>query len=140
MLAAGRRVRGRHEFTAALRQGRRAGQELLVLHLHVPPPGVEDPPRGAAKSGFVVGRPVGGAVVRNLVRRRLRHLVRDRLDRLPAGSLLVVRALPPAAGASADRLAADLDRALARLLAPRPGVGTGAAAGAGSGSSLEAGR
>jgi len=140
VLAAGRRVRGRYEFTAALRRGRRAGQELLVLHLHVPPREAEDPAPGPAKAGFVVGRPVGGAVVRNLVRRRLRHLVRDRLDHLPAGSLLVVRALPPAAGASADRLAADLDRALARLRAPRPGVGAGGAAVAGPGSSLEAGR
>ncbi|MFZ5851739.1 MAG: ribonuclease P protein component, partial [Actinomycetota bacterium] len=70
-------MRGRHEFTAALRRGRRAGQELLVLHLHVPLREADDP--APAKAGFVVGRPVGGAVVRNLVRRRLRHLVRDRL-------------------------------------------------------------
>jgi ribonuclease P protein component len=38
------------------------------------------------------------------------------MDGLPAGSLLVVRALPSAAEASSDRLAADLDVALTRLL------------------------
>jgi ribonuclease P protein component len=59
---------------------------------------------------------VGRATVRSTVKRRLRHVVRERLDRLPAGSVLVVRALPPAANASSTRLAGDLDAALLRLL------------------------
>jgi ribonuclease P protein component len=63
-----------------------------------------------------VSRAVGGAVVRNKVKRRLRHLVRDRLHLLPGGSLLVVRANPPAASARYERLAAELDVALDRLL------------------------
>lgn len=60
-------------------------------------------------------------MVRNTVTRRLRAVVRDRLERLPAGSLLVVRALPPAAEASYAELAAEIDRCLERLLpAPVP--------------------
>jgi ribonuclease P protein component len=51
-------------------------------------------------------------VVRHRVTRRLRHLVAARLDTLPAGSMLVVRALPPAATASSAELAADLDSGL----------------------------
>jgi ribonuclease P protein component len=51
------------------------------------------------------------------VRRRLRHLVRDRLASLPAGSLLVVRAQSGAADRPYRRLAADLDAALAAALA-----------------------
>ncbi|MFC4908768.1 ribonuclease P protein component [Actinomadura gamaensis] len=66
--------------------------------------------------GFIVARTVGNAVVRNRVRRRLRHLVRARLDRLPGGSLLVVRANPAAGTARGDELAADLDSALDRVL------------------------
>ena len=66
-----------------------------------------------ARAGFVVSKAVGNAVVRNTVRRRLRHLVRERLAELPAGSTLVVRALPAAAEASYARLGADLDAALA---------------------------
>ncbi|WP_308211416.1 ribonuclease P protein component [Actinomadura rupiterrae] len=66
--------------------------------------------------GFIVARTVGNAVVRNQVRRRLRHLVRARLDRLPGGSLLVVRANPAAGTARGDELAADLDSALDRVL------------------------
>jgi ribonuclease P protein component len=63
-----------------------------------------------------VSKAVGGAVQRNLVKRRLRHLVRERLALLPPGSLVVVRALPGAGGAAHAELAHDLDAALRRLL------------------------
>jgi ribonuclease P protein component len=65
--------------------------------------------------GFVVSKAVGGAVVRNQVKRRLRHLARERLSSLPGSAVLVVRALPPAATASSADLGADLDRALDRV-------------------------
>jgi len=78
--------------------------------------------QGPPRAGFVVSKAVGGAVVRNAVTRRLRGLVRDRLDRLPAGSYMVVRALPAAATATSGRLAGELDSCLARLLdQPLPG-------------------
>lgn len=70
------------------------------------------PPR----AGFVVSKAVGGAVVRTAVKRRLRHLVRERLALLPPGSLVVVRALPGAGDAEHEQLARDLDAALQRLL------------------------
>ena len=47
--------------------------------------------------GFVVSKAVGGAVVRNRTKRRLRALVADRLPGIPTGLDLVVRANPPAA-------------------------------------------
>ena len=65
--------------------------------------------------GFVVSRSVGTAVVRNRVRRRLRHLVRDRLADLPPASTLVVRALAGAGDATYDELRADLGRCLGRV-------------------------
>ena len=70
----------------------------------------------APRVGFVVSRTVGGAVARNAVRRRLRHLMRERLHLLAPDSTLVVRALPAAAGASSAELSVDLDAALCRLL------------------------
>jgi ribonuclease P protein component len=106
MLDRAHRLRRRGDFTAATRAGRRAGRPTLVVHLQLT--GTGHPPR----AGFVVSRAVGGAVVRNTVRRRLRHLVRARLAELPAGAVIVVRALPPAAGASSARLGADLSAAL----------------------------
>ena len=121
MLPTDNRLRRSQDFGEAVRRGRRAGRPLLVVHLrrtvtddtdpHVA--GGSAPP---ARAGFVVSKAVGGAVRRNLVKRRLRHLVRDRLPLLPAGSLVVVRALPGAGGADHAQLARDLDAALQRLL------------------------
>lgn len=68
--------------------------------------------------GFVVSRAVGNAVVRNRVQRRLRHLMRPRVEGFPAGSVLVIRALAPAAGSSSAALGADLERCLDRLGLP----------------------
>jgi ribonuclease P protein component len=78
------------------------------------------------RAGFVVSKAVGGSVVRHAVARRLRHVVRPRLASLPAGSRLVVRALPDSATATSDQLAADLDAALERAL--RTGIRDAAAA------------
>jgi ribonuclease P protein component len=71
-------------------------------------PTAAEPPR----AGFVTGRRVGSAVDRNLVRRRLQHLVAARLPTVPAGTLLVVRALPGSAQASNCQLGDALDAAL----------------------------
>ncbi|WKX71497.1 ribonuclease P protein component [Streptomyces sp. XD-27] len=128
MLPTEHRLRRREDFAAAVRRGRRAGRPLLVVHLRSGTTDPHAPGESASpvRAGFVVSKAVGGAVVRNLVKRRLRHLVRDRLDRLPAGSLVVVRALPGAGEAGHDQLARDLDTALQRLLggaAPTEGTG-----------------
>jgi len=116
MLAAAERVRNRADFTEVVRMGRRAGRGSLVVHLLLPSavPGDQPGPTGGsgARAGFIVSKAVGNAVTRNRVRRRLRHLVRSRLAALPGGALLVVRALPPAAGASSAGLAVDLHAAL----------------------------
>ncbi|MEU9505565.1 ribonuclease P protein component [Micromonospora sp. NPDC048170] len=133
MLAAAQRLRRSTDFAAAVRGGRRAGRGAVVVHLSLPTTpdaataaspeparssGTEQP-SVPARAGFVVSKAVGNAVVRNQVRRRLRHLARERLTGLPAGSTLVVRALPAAADTSYPRLGADLDAAIAAAKAPR---------------------
>jgi ribonuclease P protein component len=119
VLPAGNRLRRAPDFTSAMRGGRRAGRNSLVLHLRTPEspePGESGPPR----VGLVVGRSVGPAVTRNRVKRRLREVLRPRLAELPAGSVLVVRALPPAALAGSAALAADVEAGLARLVPRGP--------------------
>ncbi|OPC82040.1 ribonuclease P protein component [Embleya scabrispora] len=145
MLPADNRLRRREDFAIAVRRGRRAGRPSLVVHLHrqetsgfgapartpvtarpsepdtlrqsvAEDPHAEVEQAPPPRAGFVVSKAVGPAVVRNVVKRRLRHLIRDRMALLPAGSLVVVRALPPAAQADHSDLARDLDAAFDRLL------------------------
>jgi ribonuclease P protein component len=115
MLATAQRLRRSSDFTAAFRGGRRAGRGTVVVHLFV-----EEPAQASmARAGFVVSKAVGNAVVRNRVRRRLRHLVRPLLATLAPGALLVVRALPAAASASSETLGTDLAAALAAAQSSR---------------------
>jgi ribonuclease P protein component len=112
MLPDSSRLRRRADFDQVVRRGRRTGRRTLVLHLLPDDPACPD----RSRIGFVVGRRVGNAVCRNRVSRQLRHLVRDRLDSLPAGIRVVVRAQPAAAGRTSAELAEDLDAGLDRLL------------------------
>jgi ribonuclease P protein component len=117
MLPAAARMRRSADFGLASRGGSRAGRPLVSAHLLIRP-GSSEPPR----VGFVVSKAVGSAVVRNTVRRRLRHLARGYLGLLPGGSLLVVRAAPRAATACQADLAADLDLVIGALLRRHGGV------------------
>jgi ribonuclease P protein component len=82
------------------------------------------------RAGFIVPKVVGGAVVRNRVRRQLRHLMRDRLSALPAGTDVVVRVLPTAVGRSYAQLGSDLSDALAAARSGRTTRPAGAGKGA----------
>jgi ribonuclease P protein component len=104
------RLRASRDFTEVVRCGGRASRPLLTVHLL---PG----DAGPARAGLVVSKGVGGSVVRHRTARRLRHLLRDRLASLPAGSRLVVRAAPAAGTADSAALGRDLDAALARAVA-----------------------
>jgi ribonuclease P protein component len=112
MLPAAQRLRRPSDFALAVRRGQRAGRPLLVVHVFSP----SDDSASPAQAGLVVSRAVGGAVIRNRVKRRLRHLLATRMDALPRGARLVVRAQPGASTASSTALAADLDAALQRVL------------------------
>ena len=120
MLPAGSRLHTSDEFAAVVRSGRRAGTRHLVVHLLGT--GRPTPPR----AGFVVSGKVGNSVVRHRITRRLRPLVRGRLGSLPAGTDLVVRALPAAAQASSADLDRDLRSGLAAAERKRAGDGRSA--------------
>lgn len=84
----------------------RVTSRTLVLHVRA----TDVPP---SRAGFIVSKAVGGAVVRNRVKRRLRHLVAERLDTMVRPGDVVVRALP-AAASEPSRLAPDLASAWSR--------------------------
>ena len=88
MLSKSNRVLSAADFKAAVRRGKRAYAPHAVVYVL---------PRGASEStrfGFIVGKNVGGAVQRNLVRRRLRAIGRELLVTNSTGRDVVVRALP----------------------------------------------
>ena len=103
-------------FAETVRRGTRAGGPRLVVHLVVRAEAGARDSGAHPQIGFVVSRAVGPAVTRNRVKRRLRHLVRDRIDALPPATVLVVRALPAAATASYETLGEDLDVLLRRAV------------------------
>ncbi|MCW2829518.1 MAG: rnpA, partial [Aeromicrobium sp.] len=107
LLPRSQRMRSGADFRHTIRRGAKGAQPTLVTHV-VPGTG------GHTSVGFVVSKAVGSAVDRNRVKRQLRHLMRDRLSRVPDGSRVVVRALPPSNGAGSATLAEHLDTALAR--------------------------
>ena len=113
------RLRRSEDFRRTVRHGVRAGRRTVVVHaLQLEASTESDVNRSGGtdrRVGFVVSKTVGSAVRRNRVRRRLRHLALAHVPGLPAHTLVVVRALPPAAGAGAE-LGTDLDAAWATAL------------------------
>ena len=82
------RVTQRSTFAALRHDGHRARRGPLTVTWLAPTSGdLEAPPRVA----FAIGRSVGGAVVRNRIRRRLRSAMAEvqRARGLPAGSYLL---------------------------------------------------
>lgn len=89
------------------------------------------PTRGGqlGRVGFTVPKKVGKAHERNLVKRRLRHLLRHRKERFARHDLVII-AREGAAALPFAELAAQLDKALTRALEaassrPRPRGGKG---------------
>jgi ribonuclease P protein component len=93
------------------RQGRSVANRYLVLYSF--PRGGEDTPR----LGLSVGRKVGGAVERNLVKRLLREAFGGAETDLAPGYDVVVVARPDAGGLAASRGLAGIAEAVADLTA-----------------------
>jgi ribonuclease P protein component len=82
------RITDRASFAALRREGRRARRGPLTVTWLAPAPGAPvTPPR----AGFAVGKSIGGAVLRNRVRRRLRAALRQLAGegRLAPGTYLI---------------------------------------------------
>jgi ribonuclease P protein component len=99
------RLRRRNDFAAVYSKGRTQSNQLLVLR-------VLPNDRETTRFGFVVGKAVGGAVVRNRVKRRLREAVRSLLIR--PGFDIVIGARKAAADAPFSALREGLAALLER--------------------------
>ena len=100
------RLRKRREFLGVYEQGRRFAGSLLVLF-------VVPTSRGYARLGVTATRKIGGAVVRNRVRRKVRELFRACRVRLPSWDL-VVNVRGRAVGTPYKALERDFQRLIGR--------------------------
>ncbi len=106
------RLRSPRDFQRVRAQGRRVSGALLTLGYAVQ---VEsDRIGGYTRIGLSVSRRVGGAVIRNRVKRRLREIMRRKLARIAPGYDLVITARPGAADASMESLERDVSALLTR--------------------------
>ena len=105
------RLRTGDDFRAVTRQGTRSARSHVVVHLALSPERGPEP-----RVGFVVSKKIGNAVVRNRVTRRLREIFRARMDTLPAGCDVVLRALPGIEELPFAELAEQVDGAIAAAL------------------------
>ena len=106
------RIRDRRTFTRLRIDGRRVRRGPITVTFVDGPP--DQPPRVA----FAVGRRVGGAVVRNRLRRRLRAIVTDAAPILRPGAYLI-----SAAPAAADMTFGELRNTVSDALGLRDSPG-----------------
>ena len=69
---------------------------------------------GPSRTGFITTRQLGGAVVRNRIRRRLREIVRSSRPRLKDACWIVLIARRASARAASDQLRLEWERLAAR--------------------------
>ena len=107
-LSRSRRIRHRADFTRIRSWGRRLSQTHLILNWLVLP---ENSP---SRTGIIVSRRVGPAVVRNRARRLLRESFRLHQHQLARNADLVLVARPSIAGRSFFEVESDFLAALRR--------------------------
>jgi ribonuclease P protein component len=110
VLAPSQRITGADDYRSIVRRGRRVRGSHTLLYIR-PVPGAP------SRYGFIVARTVGGAVVRNQVRRRLKAICYELAREGQDGTEVVVRALPSAASAGFDSLEREVAAGLHRLRA-----------------------
>lgn len=99
-------MRDATDFKFVMRRGSKSGRKTAVVY-------IARTGDALSMAGFAVSKAVGGAVIRNRVKRRMRAIMAELLPTLPPGSGVVVRALPASADATFSQLHADLSGALA---------------------------
>ncbi|HEY2800518.1 MAG TPA: ribonuclease P protein component [Chthoniobacterales bacterium] len=105
---AARRLKRNREFVRVRTEGRTIRGSLLLLGV------LELAEESAFRVGFVTSKRVGGAVVRNRVRRRLREIVRRHQHNVRNGVWMVVVARPAAARATSAKLEAEWRKLMGR--------------------------
>jgi ribonuclease P protein component len=108
VLAKTNRIVRANDYRAVVRRGTRFPAPHTLSYIRV------NSGQESARFGFIVGKTVGSAPVRNLVRRRLKAAAFELLAEVPAGADVVIRALPNSAQASWATLHQEISNAVHR--------------------------
>jgi ribonuclease P protein component len=102
VLARAHRIVSGDDYRAVVRKARRVTTVHAVIYT------MRSSTDRPSRFGFIVSKAVGNAVVRNLVRRRLKAIAAELISAVPTGTEIVVRALPVAAQAGWVTLRAEI--------------------------------
>lgn len=108
MLSRPNRLTRGSDYKMVVRRGSRCAGAHTVTHVMA---ASESSP---VRFGFIVSKQVGGAVVRNTVRRRLKAVCAEALPGVRPGTDVVIRALPASATADFAQLRDEVHRCLRR--------------------------
>ena len=97
MLAAQHRMRGSQDFLLVRRNGNKVVLPGLIIYIYC---GFY--PDGICRVGLTVGKDCGNSVHRHRISRHIREAMRPVVEQLPAGSGVVVKALPAIANTRVD--------------------------------------
>ena len=114
MLAKANRITSADDYRVIVRRGAKVAGAHTVSYLRSRESGSD------ARFGFIVSKKVGGAVRRNLVRRRLKAAGYEAVGDGVGGVDVVVRALPSSSDAEWPALRAEVLRAVASRRSTRP--------------------
>lgn len=106
MLPASERLRSNSEFQQVYQEGRSFPEGVVVLYL------LRMPDLTVRQAGFSVSKKLGNAVMRNVVKRRLREAYRQHLPALPHGYRAIFVARRSAAEADFAKVERSVKRAL----------------------------
>ncbi len=98
MLARENRLTTALDFKSTMKGGIKQAGDHVIIYLK------RDESAPYARAGFLVGKPVAGAVGRNLTKRRLRNIAAEILKTNQGKFSVVVRALPGSAELDWNRL------------------------------------
>ena len=111
VLSARNRMRRSNEFDATVKYGMRTVQPDIVVHVRR---GSSREATSGPRVGLIIAKPVGSAVERHRVARRLRHVARTMLGDLRGSDQVVIRALPSSRHVSSAWLEQQLRTGLRR--------------------------
>lgn len=97
------------DFARATKSGTRVTTENFVGYLYISPVTNNDHP----KCGLIINKAIGGSVARHKLARKIRHAIAPELNKLPTGSLLVIRAL---AKNEINLVGAEIEKLVSKLL------------------------